>query len=229
MNPLCTVVPNIRLRAMISASADNIANCEMFRTYRSRHSSINCTLMEALCASLAIPPLFDPVPIGSKLRQQKFIGGALGFYNPTREILKEAKEAYGDDQRVALILSIGCGVSPSVSLDTLSSLSSKLDSLVKYIGTDCERVAREMANQLIQVDAYIRLNVNHGLEAVKFDEWSCINSIESHVKTYLQVASVTRAVDTASEKIMKRIGSITVGQLSMATHHTISFIVLKPH
>ncbi|PVF95037.1 FabD/lysophospholipase-like protein, partial [Serendipita vermifera] len=86
---------------MITASDDDVSHCELFRTYRSPQSTISCTLMEALCASLAITPLFDPIPIGPRLRQRRFIGGALGFYNPTREMLKEAKVAYGDDQRVA--------------------------------------------------------------------------------------------------------------------------------
>jgi hypothetical protein len=98
--------------------------------------------MEALCASLAIPPLFGPVPVGPEQRQQKLIGGALGFYYPTREILKDAKMAYGDDQRVALILSLGSGASHIMSLNSSSSLSCNVNSLVKYIGTDCGRVAR---------------------------------------------------------------------------------------
>jgi hypothetical protein len=172
-------------------------------------------LIDALCASLAIPPMFDPVPIGPRLRQRKFIGGSLGFYNPTRELLKEAKVAYGDDQRVALILSIGSGVPPIMSLDSSSSLSCNIESLVMYIGTDCERVAREMGTQLITVDAYVRLNVNRGLEDVRFDDWSHISSIESCIKTYLEAPSATRVMDAVSEKIMRHTGSITLGQLSM--------------
>jgi hypothetical protein len=184
--------------------------------------------VEALCASLAIPSLFDPVPIGPPLRQQRFVGGALGFYNPTRELLKEAKAVYGDDQRVALILSLGSGLPPVISLESSILLSCTLGSLVKYIGTDCERVAREMATQLIQVDAYVRLNVNRGLECIQFDDWSCIRSIEGCIKAYSQAVSVTRAVDTVSEKITRRIGSVTMGQLSMRVSYIIVSILLNP-
>jgi hypothetical protein len=214
---------------MISASADNVSHCEIFRTYRSPQSSINCTLMEAVCASLAIPPLFDPVLIGPQRRKQKFIGGALGFYNPSREILKEAKIVYGDDQRVALILSLGSGVPPILSLDSSTSLSFHMSSLVRYIGTDCERVAREMASQLDQVDAYIRLNVTHGFEDVQFDEWSCISSLESCIKSYLQAAFVTRAVDAAAEKMVTRIGSITIDQLSTHIFHIFNVVIITPY
>jgi hypothetical protein len=199
---------------MITVSADDLSHCEIFRTYRSPQSSINCTLMEVLCASLAVPPLFDPVPIGPRLRQQNFIGGALGFYNPTREILKEARVAYSDEQRVALILSLGSGLPPVVSLDSSASLSCSIESLVKYIGTDCERVAREMATHLIQVDAYVRLNVGRGLEEIRFNDWSCISWIEGCIKAYLEAASVSSAVGAVSEKIKNHTGSITLGQLS---------------
>jgi hypothetical protein len=214
---------------MVAASADDISSCEIFRTYRSRQSSIDCTLIDALCASLAIPSLLDPVPIGPKLRQRRFIGGALGFYNPTRELLKEAKMVYGDDQRVALVLSLGSGSPSIMSIESSTSLSFNMESLVKYIGTDCERVAREMAIQSIQVDAYVRLNVNRGLEDTRFDDWNCISSIEGPIKTYLEASSVTQAVDTASEKISKRIGSITLGQLSMYSCTMTLPIVLTSH
>jgi hypothetical protein len=214
---------------MISVSADDLSHCEIFRTYRSPQSSINCTLMEALCASMAVPPLFDPVPIGARLRKQRFIGGGLGFYNPTREILKEAKVAYGDDQRVALILSLGCGLPPVMSLSSSASLSSNVESLVKYMSTDCERVAREMATQLIHLDTYVRLNVSRGLEEAQFHDWGCISSIDGCIKAYLETASVTRALDAVSQKITNNIGSITLGQLSTGIYHvtfSISLIYL---
>jgi hypothetical protein len=211
---------------MFAASVDNVSNCEIFRTYRSPQSSINCTLIDALCASLAILPLFDPVPIGPRLRERRFIGGSLGFYNPTREMLKEAKVAFGHEQRVALILSLGSGVPSIVSLDSSFPPFCDMESLVKYIGTDCERVAREMGTQLISLDAYVRLNVSQGLEDVRFDDWSCIGLVEGYIKTYLEAASVTRAVDLVSEKIMGRIGSITVGQLSMFSNPVISLVLV---
>ncbi|PVF93157.1 hypothetical protein CPB86DRAFT_877372 [Serendipita vermifera] len=202
---------------IIAASADDVSHCKLFKTYRSPQDSTICTVLEALCASLATPPLFDPIPVGPRLRQERFIGGALGFYNPTREMLKEVEVAYGDDQPVALILSLGTGAPPVISLDSSSSLSQSVEVLVQYMAIDCERVAREMANQMIQVDAYVRLNVSQGLEQLRFDDWSCIGSIEGRIKAYLQAVAVTRAVDAASEKITKRIESITVGHLIHST------------
>ncbi|PVF93136.1 hypothetical protein CPB86DRAFT_819079 [Serendipita vermifera] len=62
-----------RLRAskckvtIASVLVNNIASCQIFCTYPSRQSSINCTLIEALCTSLVILPLFNLVPIGPQL------------------------------------------------------------------------------------------------------------------------------------------------------------------
>jgi hypothetical protein len=80
-----------------------------------------------------------------------------------------------------------------------------------------------MGIQLITVDAYIRLNVSHGLEDVRFDDWSCINPMESCIKTYLEAPSATRVVDAVSEKMMRHIGSITLGQLSKGVKFIIKF------
>jgi tetratricopeptide (TPR) repeat protein len=183
--------------------------------------------MEALCASVTFPPLFDPISIGPRLRKQRFIGGALGFYNPAREILKEANMAYGDEQRVALILSLGCGLPSVMSFNSSPSISCNIESLVRYIATDCERVAKDIGNQFIQVDAYVRLNVNRGLEEVIFDDWSCIGSIEGCIKAYLEAAVVTRALDAVSEKITKHVESITLGQLSTVAITMFSFVLLS--
>jgi hypothetical protein len=227
MFKLSIVSSDAKIRAIIVVPADDISQCEIFRTYRSRQSSINCTLIEALCASLAVPPLFDPVRIGPKSRQRMFIGGAVGFYNPARQILKEATQIYGDDQRVALILSLGSGAPPTMSLDRIKPPSYNIESLVNCIATDCQRVAREMDSQLIQVDTYVRLNVNRGLEDSGFSDWSYISSMESCIKSYLHAASVDQTVETASEKITKRIGSVTLAQLSTVIYHTSSHIILK--
>jgi hypothetical protein len=203
--------------AIIAVSTTNVSRCQIFRTYPSRQTNIDCTLVEALCASIATPPLFDPVPIGPRLRQQNFIGGAPGYYNPTRELLKEARAAYGDEQRLALILSLGSGLPPTMSLESSTSLSTSIENLIKYIAVDCERVARELSSQLIEVDAYVRLNVARGLEDVLFDEWSKMGLIEDHTKTYLEAAPVAQILSKVTEKITRQVGAITLGQISEPT------------
>jgi predicted acylesterase/phospholipase RssA len=200
--------------AIIAVPTSDMSRCQVFRTYPSRQSGINCTLTEALCSSLATPPLFDPVSIGQRLVQQKFVGGSVGYCNPTRELLREAKSAYGDDQILALVLSLGSGLPPVLSLEPSTSPSGSIELLAKHMAIDCERVARELSNQLMEVDAYLRLNVNRGLEGAKFDDWSCVGPIETHTRTYLETTSVTQAVSKSATKATKRVGSITLGQLS---------------
>ncbi|PVF92937.1 hypothetical protein CPB86DRAFT_743500 [Serendipita vermifera] len=203
--------------ATIAVATNDMSRCQVFRTYRSRQGSINCTLVEALCASLAIPSLFEPVSIGKRLVQQKFVGGSIGFYNPTRVLLQEAKSTYEEEQRLALVLSLGSGLPSVLSLDSSASLSMAIESLANYMAIDCERVARELSNQLVEVDLYLRLNVNHGLEDIRFDDWSRVGSIDTHTRTYLETTSVTQALAKATDKITKQVGSITLGQLNRST------------
>jgi hypothetical protein len=77
-------------------------------------------------------------------------------------------------------------------------------------------VTRELSNQLVEVDAYIRLNVTRGLEDIVFNDWSHIGLIEGHTKTYLETASVTQTIARASETIIRQVGAITLGHISMS-------------
>jgi hypothetical protein len=128
--------------------------------------------------------------------------------------LKEARAAYGDEQRLALILSLGSGLPPAISLESSTSLSKSIENLVKYIAVDCERVARELSSQLIEVDVYVRLNVARGLEDVLFNEWSKMGLIEDYTKTYLEAAPVAQILSKVTEKITRQVGAITLGQIS---------------
>jgi hypothetical protein len=101
--------------------------------------------------------LFAPVSIGPKRRQKTFTSTSIGFNNPTRELIKEAEKQFGTDTRVSTILSIGSGRPALIAFDGPTPPSNEL---LNGIVIDCERVARELATQLFNVDAYLQLNVD---------------------------------------------------------------------
>ncbi|CAG8718485.1 7017_t:CDS:2, partial [Acaulospora colombiana] len=80
---------------------------QWFRTYPSSRSNIECSVVDALSASMALPTLFSTVTVGPEYAQEGFCGGGLGFNNPTRELLKEAQLVYGGERRLSVILSVG--------------------------------------------------------------------------------------------------------------------------
>jgi hypothetical protein len=151
-----------------------------------------------------------------------FTSALTGFNNPARELIKEAEKQFGADMRVSTILSIGSGRAALVAFDGPTPASNELKGIV----LDCESVARELATQLFNVDAYLRLNVEQGMENMEMSDWEGLGKIEGHTETYLEVPAVTKAIDSSLQRLQDRVGSITLGQLS-AFALTISNVDLR--
>ena len=188
-----------------------------FRTYPSRGSGLNPTIVEAICATISVPPLFSPIKIGPHLRQQLFVGSPVGAHNPTREVLKEAGMLFGKDRQVSQIVSIGSGLARVLSLDSAEG-ATNAEKLLRDIGADCETVAKEMSSRLFNVDAYLRLNVDRGMENLSIDDWRDMGAIESHTSAYVESTAVTKALEDTLRRIRSGVGTITLGQLSTCFH-----------
>ena len=147
------------------------------------------------------------------MREQEFVGGALGTSNPTRELLNEAVTLFGKDCRVAQLISVGCGMPRVVSLE-VSEETTGVDKLLQRLSTDCEAVAKELSTRLFTVDAYLRLNVDRGLEAVSMTDWGTLGIIESHTCAYVETSTVAEAFEASLNRLRSRIGSLSLGQLS---------------
>jgi hypothetical protein len=122
------------------------------------------------------------------------MSASIGFNNPTRELIKEAEMQFGTDRRVSTILSIGSGRPALVAFDRPIPASNEL---LNAIVIDCERMARELATRLFNVDVYLRLNVDQGMENTKMSDWEGLGIIEGHTQTYLTVPAVTKAIDSS--------------------------------
>jgi hypothetical protein len=162
---------------------------------------------------MAVPSHFSPVKIGPRLRQQAFIGGALGANNPTRELLKEASTVFGNESRIAQIISIGSGIHSVLSTNSGAD-EANFSRLLKDIATDCEAVAQELHTRLYNITAYRRLNVERGMENIALDNWNGLGDIESHTGAYITVASVSASIDTSLRHLRERVGTVTLGQIS---------------
>lgn len=183
-------------------------HCQAFRTYRSPRSSGDSTFVEVACAILAVPDIFPPVPIGKGLVKQLFAGIPYGFNNPTKEILKEGRLVFGDEKDVSLVLSLGSGQQP------LLPNPDSHKTLLARIVHDCDPVARDLSHQLSGAGEYLRLNVDRGLEDIKISDWTGLGSILSSTEVYLQMTPVVCYIDEASQWLLRRAGSVTLGQLS---------------
>jgi hypothetical protein len=124
------------------------------------------------------------VSIGPRRTAQSFIGGPLGVNNPTRELLKEANTAFGNDKRVAQIISIGCGAPNILSLGEARG-EVGVSRLLKETAVDCQMVAKDLSERLFNIEAYLRLNVDNGTAGIEFDDWSVLGDLESHARVYI--------------------------------------------
>ena len=198
--------------ALLAATSANIAHPQTFRTYSFRGSSLNPTIVDAVCATMAMPSHFSPLKIGPRMRQQSFVGGALGSHNPARILLEEACALFGKDKRVAQVMSLGCGIPRALSVGP--SGEAGVQTLLKEITANCEMVAHELSTRLFNIDAYLRLNVDRGMESIAIGDWSVLGDIESHTVAYLSTAGISSSVENCLRHLQERMETITLGQIS---------------
>ncbi|KIM21561.1 hypothetical protein M408DRAFT_102576 [Serendipita vermifera MAFF 305830] len=197
---------------LCAATSANVIHPHVFRTYPSRGSSLNPTIVEALCATMAIQSHFLPVKVGPQRTQKSFVGGPLGANNPTRLLLEEAGKVFGKHRRVSQIISLGCGLPRVFSMN--SSERMDVDRILRDITTDCETVANDLASRLSSIDAYLRLNVIRGIESFSMKEWDQLGDIETHTDNYLAMGNVSESLDSSLRRLQARVGSVTLSQLS---------------
>jgi len=140
-----------------------------------------------------------------------FMSASIGFNNPTKGLINEAKMQFGPDMRVSTILSIGSGLPELIAFDGPTSGSNEL---LKAIVIDCEKLAGEMAAYLFNFNGYQRLNVGRGLERMEMSNWENPGKIEGQTVSYITVSAVTKAIDSSLKRLQSRVGSLTLGQLS---------------
>ncbi|KIM34182.1 hypothetical protein M408DRAFT_91728 [Serendipita vermifera MAFF 305830] len=189
---------------VFAAPAAVTNHCQAFRTYRHRGKGLDCTFIDAACAILASPETFAPVAIGPPSRCQKFVGIPHGYVNPIREVFKEAQRIYGDDKPVSLFLSLGSGQ---------QSPNSIIETRLTQITYDCGIVEKDLSHQLGGAAAYLRLNVDKGLETIETTQWNDVSAIISHTRAYLEMATITNFIDEAVQRVLGEAGSLTLGEL----------------
>lgn len=185
----------------------NLSTLYPIRSYRIRGAAPPpCTVLQAVCASVAFPDRFSPITLGSSHNKVVLIDAMSGYANPTQELLRESERALGRDAEVATIVSIGSGKGDilRISGDTSSQV---MNDLLRKMVENCEQVHEVMHNRLRETAIYFRFNVERGLEGVT-------ESISAHVSAYLQEGKVNDLLDDAINSLHKRPASISLKEIS---------------
>jgi hypothetical protein len=202
-------------RVIFAATPARVDQYVTFRTFQTSFAEDSCTFVQAVCAAMASPTLFEPYSFGSGLLDPTYIGTPLTLNNPARIVIREAQGIYGAKRMVSLILSLGSGLGSVYSLDEEEGLSKKFENLTSRIVKDTEGVAEDLSEQYLKTTAYLRLNVDRGMENIQMADWNKLRSIAGHTRAYLNKGFVKHNI-TESAKFLheRRLGSVNIGSFS---------------
>jgi hypothetical protein len=116
-----------------------------------------------------------------------YVDGGLGYNNPIRLLIDEARHIWSEPREIGCIVSIGTGI--LASRDIGRSIQPLFESL-KGMATDTEKTAREFKEEMkhkygVNQKVYFRFNVQHGLEQVGIEEWKELDRTKVATEEYL--------------------------------------------
>lgn len=193
----------------------NASKPAIFRSYEStRNSTPDCTIWEALYATMAHPDLFKSIDIGEHPIRHSFVGGELGGSNPIAHVLAEAKDMY-PNRHVSCILSIGSGHAHTIRIPDPSIrqrlLRSKAVMPMRDLTIDSEREAEAMAARFQNTaGVYYRFNVDQGLQELNIGDWERLKEVLVHTQVYIGKAETNRGMDQVAQAIKDRKTAISV-------------------
>jgi predicted acylesterase/phospholipase RssA len=216
----CTNHTDISVVCVVPEQAMRAGIPVRLRTYPVDRNSIpDCTIIEALRATFAIPGLFKPTmvaePGGIKV---SYVG--LGSFNPTALLLDEAALVYPDGH-ITCVTSIGAGQVQTAGMSSVGYFwCIQLMCATSKTATDSERTAQEMSVRFQDTPGiYFRLSVDQGMQTIGMADWKRISEAAVHARTYLAAPEndtrVTELVRAMGAK--KRVASTT--HLSKPIHH----------
>lgn len=190
---------------------------------------LDISIKDAIMATCASPSLFSAVRVQESSSNRDFISADGGLCNPTREIIKAASEVFGEDGSVTCVLSLGTGnqgvLVSSGKLDEIgasngTNTSMEYQNMLRRIAEDCERVARELDDQMGDTDVYFRFSVDQGMQRsqiqrVRFssDNDGAQSTVLVHTVAYLGQPGVGRDVDACVNALKFRRPSLTWREL----------------
>jgi hypothetical protein len=188
------------------------SNC-MIRNFQVRQEeALNLTITEAMLATLASPPLFASTSVFKDASTFEYISADLTLSNPIRQIIKEAYGTFGEEARVACLLSLGCG-HPGVAVSPEDSDLISWNQFLTRLMMDSERKAEDIDGQMGHLGLYYRFCVPQGLEATSTPE---PEGIIAHTFVYLSGDPVSRKVTECIDSLKLRDGSASLEQLSQS-------------
>ena len=174
--------------------------------------AVDLTIAEALMATLSTPPSFTPLSISKDASTFEYTGADWTLSNPTHEIISEAHTVFGAEERVACLLSLGCG-RPGVFSVPEDRDSVEWNQFLGRLADDGERKAQRLESQMGPSGLFHRFSVTSGLENPAS---LGPGDIMTHTIAYLTEVAVSQKMDICVSSLKVRDGVSSLGQLSMS-------------
>ncbi|KAH8799627.1 WD40-repeat-containing domain protein [Flagelloscypha sp. PMI_526] len=194
--------------AVTAMSANNSSIPTLFRAYRGRNPSVECTLLEALLATLSDAESFPAVSLKqSEFIEEKFISSNLGHCNPTLDLINEVGSIFQQDA-IAAIVSIGAGRPMPVIVDGPDSFTKAALQHSK----DCQDLADAVGRRFSGHDnLYFRIEVD---TLDLSTTWMTAGTVLSHSRAYLSQHQISNEIKELSQVLVQRPGYLKGSQLS---------------
>jgi hypothetical protein len=89
-------------------------------------------------------------------------------------------------------------------------------------------VAKELSTRLYDMDAYLRLNVDRGMENLLMNEWDDLGPIETHTSAYVERTEISEIIDASLRRIQAAAGTVTLGEISAYSYtHSVLFYMVR--
>jgi hypothetical protein len=106
----------------------------------------------------------------------------------------------------------------------ISTATKGASDLVQEMAADCETVAKELSTRLGDMEAYLRLNVDRGMENLIVNEWDDLGPIETHTSAYAETAIISEALDASLMRLKESTGTVTLGQISAYAYTNLELV-----
>ncbi|KAG9104788.1 hypothetical protein FRC06_009257 [Ceratobasidium sp. 370] len=192
----------------------NNQSARRIRTYPTRASPADtCEIWEAGRATSAAPSYFPPIELMDERGQlAMYIDGGLGYNNPSKELLNEAREVFGPNHPIGCFISIGTGRDKNVAVNDVRRAMYPAYGAFKAVALSSEKAHWEMEQYFArQTNVYFRFNAGTRLigangdedfvQAVALEDWQKMERVEELTQEYIREEKTSQKLDKCAQKL----------------------------
>ncbi|KAH8834513.1 hypothetical protein DL96DRAFT_1757253 [Flagelloscypha sp. PMI_526] len=199
------LIPSCKFAVTAMTSA-HVARPTVFRGYRSRTTSPDCTLVDAIRATMANARLFPAITLGDPV-SETYIGSDAGHPNPIETVLQEAEMIFRE-RSIAAIISIGSGKHETILVNGPADFPEAMVKLVSSAQAASERASSQFTHH---PESYYRLDVDQLQHASP-----SLANVKASSRAYLAREEVNQRLEALLVLMCSRSSTMNVKDLGCA-------------